>query len=354
MNGLTLCDFYYTIIVVDHNIGGSLGIMKITSKQIAEICGVTRGTVDRALNNRPGISVATREKILKVTEDLGYRPHFLAQSLVKGKTKTLGIVLFDIHNRIFSQLFHSFEAEARKQGYFIYLVLSNKDKELEIEYIISLLDRKVDGIALSPINMGTKFESFLNRSNVPILSFANRLSARFPFVWIDDKQAIKEAVNHIVSKGYRTIIYLSPPLRNKGKKNIYVPEQRHKGFLEACQALPDIKYNVVTDKDYLMAIERLINEAEDKPAILCSSDIYALDILRFLKIHKIRVPEQVGVMGFDNIDILNYVNPPLTTIDFNVDEIGRRSAQLLIESIKGKDIPLRTNVAYTIIDRDSL
>ncbi|MFC5649161.1 LacI family DNA-binding transcriptional regulator [Paenibacillus solisilvae] len=328
--------------------------MKVTSKQIAEICGVTRGTVDRALNNRPGISAETRQKIMKVAEELGYRPHFLAQSLVKGETKTLGIVLFDIHNRIFSQLFHSFEAEARKQGYFIYLVLSNKDKELEIEYINSLLDRKVDGIALSPINKGTKFESFLNRSNVPILSFGNRLSARFPFVWIDDKQAIKEAVSHIVSRGYRTFIYVSPPLRNKGKENIYVPEQRHKGFLEACKALTDIRYHVITDRDYLMTIKRLVNEAEDKPAILCSSDIYALDILRFLKTHKIRVPEHVGVMGFDNIDILNYVNPPLTTIDFNVDEIGRRSAELLIENIKGKDIPLRTNVGYTIIDRDSL
>ncbi|WP_054027501.1 LacI family DNA-binding transcriptional regulator [Bacillus sp. FJAT-28004] len=328
--------------------------MQVTSKQIAEICGVTRGTVDRALNNRPGISAATREKILKVAEDLGYRPHFLAQSLVKGQTKTLGVILFDIHNRIFSQLFHSFEEEARRQGYFIYLVLSNKDKNLEIEYISSLLDRRVDGIALSPINSGLKFESFLNRSNIPILSFGNRLSARFPFVWIDDKQAMKDAVNHVVSKGYRYIIYVSPPLRNKGRENTYSPEQRHKGFLEACEALPDIQLNVVTDKDYLMTINRLIVESKEKPVILCSSDFYALDILRYLKTQKIRVPEQVGVMGFDNIDILNYVNPPLTTIDFNVDEIGRRSVELLIGNIKGNEIPLRTNVPYTIIDRDSL
>ncbi|SDX38253.1 LacI family DNA-binding transcriptional regulator [Paenibacillus sp. CF384] len=328
--------------------------MKVTSKQIAELCGVTRGTVDRALNNRPGINEATREKIMKVAGELGYRPHFLAQSLVKGETKTLGVVLFDVYNRIFSQLFHSFEAEARRHGYFVYLVLTNKDKALEMEYINNLLDRKVDGIALSPVNMGTTFNTFLKQSGVPIVTFANRVSAKVPFVWIDDKQAMKTAVHHIGSKGYKRILYVSPPLRYKGKSNIYVPEQRHQGFLEACAELPDIRYTVITDHDYMESMLQLIAESDEKPAILCSSDIYALDMMRFLKANHIRVPEQAGIMGFDNIDILHYVDPALTTIDFHVDEIGRIAAEQLIASIQGRDIPQRTNVAYSIIERDSL
>ncbi|WP_308634921.1 LacI family DNA-binding transcriptional regulator [Paenibacillus silvisoli] len=328
--------------------------MKVTSKQLAELCGVTRGTVDRALNNRPGVSPETREKVLKVAAEYGYRPDFLAQSLVKGQTKTLGVVLFDIHNRIFSQLFISFEAEARRQGYFIYLVLSSKDQELEIEYIHSLLDRKVDGIALSPISMGASFEALLAKSKVPIVTFGNRVSSKIPYVWIDDKNAIKEAVHHIAAKGYRRIVYVSPPLRFKGTSNIYVPEQRYKGFVEACSSLPEVWHTVVSDADYLEHILQLIREPGEKLAILCSSDIYALDVLRFLESHGIRVPEQVGIMGCDNIDILNYVTPHLTTIDFQVDEIGRRSAAMLIDSIKGESLPARTHVPYSIIDRDSL
>lgn len=328
--------------------------MKVTSKQIAEICGVTRGTVDRALHNRPGIHAATRDKILKVAAELGYRPHFLAQSLVKGRTKTLGVILFDIHNRIFAQLYHSFEAEARKRGYVVYLVLSNKDKELEIQYINSLLDRQVDGIAITPVNFGTEFASLLAKAQAPVVTFGNRVSADIPFVWIDDRQAIAESVRHIYAKGYRSLIYVSPPLRLKGKQNIGTPEQRHLGLLDACGELGDLRANVVTDRDFVPAVVRALEETEGKPAVLCSSDVYALEIVREFKQRNIRVPGQAGVMGFDNIDTLQYVDPPLATVDYNVDEIGRLAAELLIRRIEGQVIPPRTNVPHRIVDRESL
>ncbi|REE85174.1 LacI family transcriptional regulator [Paenibacillus taihuensis] len=328
--------------------------MQVTSKQIAEMCGVTRGTVDRALNNRPGISAATRDKILKVADELGYRPHFLAQSLVKGETKTLGIVLFDIHNQIFSQLFHSFEAEARKHGYLTYLVLTNKDQELEVEYIHNLLNRKVDGIAISAVNFGSKFEALLLKAGIPIVSFANRISAKLPYVWIDDKQATKAAVRHIADKGYRRIIFVIPPLRYKGTSNIYVPEQRYKGFLEICGTMPDLQYDIVSDRSYLTSVLQLVTQSQERTAILCSSDIYALEVARHLKAHQVKVPEDAGIMGFDHIDVLRFVDPSLTTIDFQVEEIGRKAAELLIENIRGNDIPLRTNVTYSIVEGESL
>ncbi|KIL40491.1 hypothetical protein SD70_13020 [Gordoniibacillus kamchatkensis] len=328
--------------------------MNVTSKQIAELCGVTRGTVDRALNNRPGINPETRAKILRVAEELGYRPHFLAQSLVKGHTKTLGIVLFDIHNRIFSQLFHAFEAEARKRGYIVYLVLSNRNKELELEYINNLLDRRVDGIALLPANFNKKFESFLLRSRTPIVTFGNRLAGPFPYIWIDDKQAIRDSVAFLASRGYRHLFYVSPPLRRKGKENIYVPEQRYNGFVEACEAIPDMRFNVIAQKYYLDELNDLIEKTDGKRAILCSSDVYALEVLKWLKSRKIRVPEQIGLMGFDNIDVLNYVNPALTTVDYNVNAIGTGLADLLISRINEEEVPAETLIAHQVVPGESV
>jgi LacI family transcriptional regulator len=328
--------------------------MTITSFQIAELCGVSRGTVDRALNNRPGIHPKTREKILKAAEELGYRPHFLAQSLVKGKTKTLGLVLFDVQNRIFSQLFHSFEAEARKQGFFVYLALSNKDPDLEIEYINNLLDRKVDGIALHSVNKGKEFESFLQKSQVPIVSFGNQISKQFPLIWINDKLAIKEAVSYISSKSYTHILYVSPPLRYKGKSNIFGPEQRFKGLLEAIKEHPHLQYSVISQKDFLSEIGHYLSLPHEKTAILCTSDMYALDVLKYLKNQKIRIPEQVGVMGFDNIDTLHYVNPALTTIDYSVDDIGTKMVDFLIQKQRGNKIPNLTTISHRIIARDSI
>ncbi|NQX70360.1 LacI family DNA-binding transcriptional regulator [Paenibacillus alba] len=328
--------------------------MNITSKQIAELCGVTRGTVDRALNNRPGIHPETREKILRVAEELGYRPHFLAQSLVKGHTKTLGIVLFDIHNRIFSQLFHAFEAEARKRGYIVYLVLSHRDKELELEYINNLLDRRVDGIALLPANFNKKFESLLLRSRTPIVTFGNRLNGPFPYIWIDDKQAIQDSVSFLIQQGYRRLIYISPPLMRKGKENIHVPEQRYNGFIEACEATRDMRFDIIAQKNYLAELETLMDTTDSTCAILCSSDVYALEVLKWLNDRKIKVPEQIGLMGFDNIDVLKYINPAITTVDYNVNEIGTRLADLLINKINNQDIPSETLIAHHVVEGHSV
>ncbi|WP_314588664.1 LacI family DNA-binding transcriptional regulator [Paenibacillus terrigena] len=329
-------------------------MQKITSKHIAEICGVTRGTVDRALNNRPGIKPATREKILRAAEELGYRPDYLGQSLVKGETRTLGIVMFDVHNRIFAQLFHAFEEVARQHGYFVYLVLSHKGKNVEIEYIHNLIDRRVDGIALNPINEGTTFESLLHKTRTPILTFGNELSEQFPHVWIDDQAAIQEAVRHIAAKGYQHIIYVSPPLRFKGEENIHVPEQRYLGFQAALLQLPRVSCTVITEKDYMTAIHTKMQETRSRTAILCTSDVFALEVLKSLKDSNVDVPGKVGVMGFDNIDMLNYIDPPLTTVDYQVEEIGRSLAESLIRRIQGADIPSRTLVAHQIMERSSL
>ncbi|WP_152394445.1 LacI family DNA-binding transcriptional regulator [Paenibacillus guangzhouensis] len=329
-------------------------MQKITSKHIAEICGVTRGTVDRALNNRPGIKPATREKILKAAEELGYRPDYLGQSLVRGETRTLGIVMFDVHNRIFAQLFHAFEEVARSHGYFVYLVLSHKDQAVEIEYIHNLIDRRVDGIALNPINEGAAFESLLQKTRTPILTFGNELSAHFPHIWIDDQAAIQDAVNHIAVKGYQHILYVSPPLRFKGRENIHVPEQRYAGLQSALQQHPDISHTVITSKDYVDAIHAELQKSFRRTAILCTSDIFALEVLKSLKDAGMDVPHEVGVMGFDNIDMLNYIDPPLTTVDYQVEDIGRRLADSLIRRIQGEVVPSRTIVTHSIMERSSL
>lgn len=128
--------------------------MRITTEDIARICGVSRGTVDRALNNRPGISPKTKEKVLKVAKELGYRPNMIACSLAKGHTMSIGVVVFDLNNEFFAQLLNSIEIRARELGYFTYLVLTQKDPKVEKECLSHLVDRNVDGIILFSINKG--------------------------------------------------------------------------------------------------------------------------------------------------------------------------------------------------------
>ncbi len=328
--------------------------MKLRSIEIAKICGVSRGTVDRALNDRPGINQGTRAKIIKVAEELGYRPNFLAQSLVKGMTLSIGVILFDINNRILAQVVNAIEQRAREQGYFVYLTLSNKDAELEKEYLLNLVDRKVDGIALLSVNKGPEFEVFLRNLKTPIVTFGNKVSDEFPFVWINDYQAIQDAVIHIISKGYTEIIYVSPPLTNIGHTNLYGPEKRYMALIETCRNYEFITCTVINHKNYLYELDLLLRNNSKKTAILCSSDVYAINILNHLNGQGIRVPKDIGLMGFDNIDILKFITPGMTTVDYHVDQIGYSVIDQLLEKMKNNEVDTFTCLEHAIIERDTL
>jgi LacI family transcriptional regulator len=289
-----------------------------------------------------------------IANELGYRPHFVAQSLVKGKTMSLGLVIFDINNRIFAQLINSIESKARELGYFVYLTLTEKDSKTEIECINHLIDRKVDGIMLLSVNKGKDFENYLHNLGIPIVTFANRISDLFPNIWINDRQAIKEAVHFIVSKGYEEIIYLSPPLASKKSVNLYSPLQRYEGFKESSKHLKHVKYTVLKEKRYLPVIEELIADKNKKKAILCTSDIYAIDIMNHLKKKNIKFPDDVGIMGFDNIDILDYITPALTTIDYSAQDIGTKIVDTLVDQISGIHVQQGILLDHSIIIRESL
>ena len=331
--------------------------MRITTEDIARICGVSRGTVDRALNNRPGISPATKQKILEVAKELEYRPNMIARSLVKGQTMSIGVVVFDLYNEFFAQLLNSIELRARELGYFTYLVLTEKDPSAERECLSYLADRNVDGIILLSINKGAKFDAFLRDLQKPIVSIINFISDQLPFVGANDHQCMKDAVYYAANKGYKKLVYVSPPLSRRNKKNMYTLEQRLQGFIQGCKEnnLQEADYMIIDGFDYNEQLNRILQrKSPAKTAVLCSSDIYALEILRSLELQGINIPEGLGLMGFDNINTLKYVKPGLTTIAYPIDDIAIEAVDTLIKIIKGEEVPLSSIQNYTIIERDSL
>lgn len=329
--------------------------MSITTKDIAKACGVSRGTVDRALNDRPGINEKTKQKVLKTARKMGYRPHYIARSLVKGKTMSLGVVVFDLHNRFFAQLVDAIETYARGKNYFVYLTLTETDQDIEIDCINHLVDRRVDGIIICPVNKGYEYEKYLKDLDIPVVTMANKISNQFTHIGLNDKQAMKEAVKYTIDKGYKNIIYYSPPLTYLGKTNIYSPEQRYLGFREAIQQVDEeISSFVIKQKNFVNILDKMQLKAEDKTAILCSSDVYALEVLDYLKSRKIKVPEEVGLMGFDNIDVLKYVEPSLTTISYPIKEMGQKATDCLLDEIKEQKDPWEVKLCNKIIEGGSL
>lgn len=327
--------------------------MPVTTKDIARICGVSRATVDRALNNKLYIKEEVKERILKVAQELGYQPDLLARSLVKGKTKSLGVVVFDVNNRFFAQMVNTIEMRAKKAGYFIYITLSEKEPQMEKELIRHLTARRVDGVILSPINKGAAFDEFLKKQGLPIVAISNRISGQWPFVGLNDAKAAKLGAEYIKNKGYRQIIYLAPPLVAK-KDNIYAQEKRLEGFLESFNDDSTTEYITIASQDYLNMLDGLIARTDKKTAVFCSSDVFALKVLIHLKESGKRVPQDIGLMGFDNIDTLKYVSPRLTTICNPIEEMAVKAVECLFDQIEGRPVSMSQLLEPHIIEGESL
>ncbi|GAK54617.1 transcriptional regulator [Candidatus Moduliflexus flocculans] len=328
--------------------------MRITTTELAEICGVSIGTIDRALHNRPGIKSETKEKILKMAKELGYRPHLLARGLKQGKTMTFGVVVFDLANQFFAHLVEEIEERAKDAGYFVYLTITEGNIEEELDYLDSLSSLNVDGIILDPINGGAKFSQYLKSLKTPIVTIGNRVSKAFPFIGVKDRQAIKDAVAFIATKGYQRIVYVSPPLSYKGTENIYSVEERLAGYKEGLKEteMPH-KPIVIGEKAYIEKLDTL-KLREERTAILCSSDIYALEVLNYLRAKNIAVPDDVGLMGFDDIQVLKYVTPPLSTIAYPIEELGRKSVACLLSQINNEPVAPIELLDHRLIEGASL
>lgn len=330
--------------------------MKVKIKDIANVCGVSAGTVDRALNNRLGISEETKKKILKVAEEMNYQPDYTARGLVMGKTNTIGVVLFDLYNQSFAQLLNAIEVKARKLGYFVYITLSDKNQKDEIDCIEHLVNRKVDGIILLTVNKGEQFESYLSTLTIPIITILNFVSDKWEFIGVRERQAMMEATDYIVRQNhYQKFIYISPPLTYLGQTNIYTQEERLTGFLEGLKNNKiTTKPHIVKNRDYINELEEIIFDTDEKAAIICSTDLYALEVMDFLKKQEVRIPEDVGVMGFDDIEMLKYVSPRLTTVKYPINDLGRKAIESIINKIEYREFISTPLLDYEIIKGDSI
>lgn len=331
-------------------------IISCTIKELARACGVSEGTVDRAVNNRSGIKESTKQRILEMAEQLDYRPNHLAKSLATGSTKTIGIVSVDLSNNFFALLVESIEQTAREHGYFINLALSHNDPEKEMEAIRYMAERRVDGIILFPLGQGKKFSDFLKKLNIPIVTIYNRIECDFVHVDVDCRLIMRNVVSYLAGKGYQEMIYIDPhfeAMKSEGI-NVFSIEQRRTGYLEG------IHKEELGDGEILEAMDeqQLVNIAKRKDGkrkvFICRNDTPAIRLMTILRKNNISVPKDVGVIGFDNIAILDNMSPRLTSVDCNIKTTGHEATISLIRMINGENDISDCVVDYSIVEGETL
>ena len=215
--------------------------LKITTSELSKICGVSQGTVDRALNNRSDISAETKKRIINVARQYGYREYVDSNSENK-IIGQVGIIVFNLNNEYFSKLITETERILHKLGLSTVIMITHYDKQYEIECIRNMYNMGVKGIVICAINHGKDFDNYLKLFNTPIVAVGNDIGS-VPYVGIDDFSAMKELTLKALSKGFSNLIYFSPALIYKG---VNAQTLRYEGFLSAAV---NTNYTVLTDID---------------------------------------------------------------------------------------------------------
>ncbi len=309
--------------------------MGIDSWELARLCGVSRGTVDRALHGRLEVGAKTREKVLRVAAAHGYTPNLVGRALSTGRTMSIGVIAFDLDNSFFTEVVSAIERAARGGGYMTLLALSRKDPEAERQCLDYFIQKKVDGLIVVPVGKARAVGERLSSSGIPVVTFGNRLGKACAHVGIDECGAAADAVACLAGKGYSRIIYFCPPMRHKGRMNLYGQERRHDGFREAVATL-GIPHEVIIDEQVMW--QRMTGgfRGETRTAVLCSNDIYAIEALRRAEAAGLSVPRDFGLMGYDNLSILSYVKPRLATVAYPTAATGEGAVELLMRLLKGE------------------
>lgn len=304
----------------------SMKNLRITTGELAKICGVSQGTVDRALNNRAGISIKTKEKILKTAKEFGYRAYEGKPKGADEKSKQIGVIVFNLKNEYFSNLITNIEAVCRKMGYSTVVMFTDYNKQHEIECIKHMYNMGIDGVILCAVNSGEEFGKFLQGLNMPVVAVGNNILS-VPYIGIDDFAAMKDVTEYVIKNNYKNIIYFSPAIQYD---DAYAQKRRFEGFLEAVK--DKRPYSVICD------IEKINEEYPEDTVIICSNDYYALKV--YFKVKNVRI------FGFDNIDILDKYRIPITSVDYSASLIAEKAVDVIINNKSNGAV-----IDYKIVER---
>jgi LacI family transcriptional regulator len=330
--------------------------MPVTIKDIARQSGVNISTVSRALNDAYGVHQETRRHVLAVAARLNYRPNRVARGLATGRSHTLALIVSDIRNPFFAEVARGAEDAARAGGCDLVLCNSDLDPGKQMEYVASLLEKQVDGILMNSVtDLNRKQQDQLAASGVPIV-LLNRSAASksFSTVCADNEAGGVMAAQYLLRLGHQNIAHLTGPRRHGNMTD------RARGFLRVLKATnPPRRLTVLHGENsflggYTLAKKLLLQQPEVS-AIFAANDLIAFGAIRAMLELGRRVPEDISLIGFDNVDLAGVVHPPLTTIHQPKYEMGRAAVETLLRLARNKDKPVPEHLllGVKLIERES-
>jgi DNA-binding LacI/PurR family transcriptional regulator len=326
----------------------------LSIKDIARAANVSHSTVSRALRNSPLVNFETAEQIRKIARDANFRISAVARSLATGRTNTFGVVVTTIADPFAAEVVQGIEDEANTHGYSVILANSGANPDREMKVVHSFEERRVDGILVTSSRVGNLYLGHLAEMKVPIVLINNQHPGEFvSSVMIDNLAASEEAARHLIQLGHRRIAYI-------GDRGGFQSErERHEGYKTTLASagipyLPELVCQADSTPDGAMqAVDQLLALDQPPTALFCYNDITAVGALLAARRHGCKVPDDLSVMGFDDLPLASYLNPTLTTIRQPMREMGRQATNILFRLLDGADVENSRRVQGQLIVRES-
>ena len=309
---------------------------RVSIKDIAELTGVTHPTVSRALRGQGRMSDATRARIVAVAEEMGYTPSLIGRGLVNQRSDSVGLVMTNFADPFHSEIAQGIEEEALRHGYSIFLASTTVDPQREMEVVRSFQGRQVDGIIVSSGRVGNQYADILQESGIPIVLINTHAEGdNIHTIVHDDREGATQITRHLLACGYQRIAFLGNQRAGK------VQVERRRGW-EMAMREAGLEPNLVVMgpngrlQGGALAGHTLLALAAEEwgglpEAIFCYNDTMAIGAVSTLRQAGIRAPEQIGITGFDDIDMAAYMDPPLTTWRQPRREMGITAMRLMLE-----------------------
>lgn len=321
-------------------------------KDVAAEAGVSVATVSRVLNDHPSVSPDARTRVLTAVETLGYRPNAVARSLRTDRTRTLGLVISDVLNPYFTALARAVEEAARTLGYSVIIGNADERPELQDHHVRTLLDRRIDGLLVSPTDRGSPLILDAVRAATPIV-FVDRWipGVEVPVVRADGRAAVRDLVAHLLRLGHRRLaIIAGPAATTTGSERV---DAFREALSEQGVALPAayIGLGDFQAESGRRVAERFLDLPEPPEAVFAADNLMALGALDAIRGRGLSVPEDIALAAFDDIPWFVHTDPPITAVAQPTEELGRAAVRALAERIAGRVPPSVTLPARLVVRR---
>lgn len=317
-------------------------------KDVAEAAGVSIAAASYALNQTGTVSTEVRRKVQRTAERLGYIPNTAAQSMRTGKTNSIGLVLPDLKNPFFPELAQAVETQARASGYSVFLIDCQGTPEVEREGASRLISQGVEGIVWCPCSAIDTLAEF--RKSIPVV-VVDRPMENYDVVMSDYDAGGMALAKLLIDRKANRIGLISGP------QNLLVAKLRRNAFLNHKPENSKIIWEAETAFDLNLSTnaKKRCRSLEDVDVIVCANDMIAISAIVELKAAGTAVPDDVGVVGFDDIPWAAIVSPSLTTVRQSLSELGSEAVTLLLSRIAGESGSLRrVNIGVETVERESL